>query len=169
MHLTAEKSYLVLSSDGVFERMELQDVCNLFHASAFLGLEKRGEKLDLQLLADTIVESALTSGSFDNLAVLIYPLELSGKIIFISRDMGTKSLIRGLLLYLINFFYFLESVEHHTGDRNGFMISFIKIRISFHISFISIWKNVMVLNLFGVGLDYEPFSFFICKNESIFS
>ena len=73
-------SYLVITSDGVFERMKLQDVCSLFHGSAFLGLKKRGEKLDVQLLADAIVESALNSGSVDNLAALVYPLEFSGKL-----------------------------------------------------------------------------------------
>ena len=104
IHLTVEHSYLVITSDGIFERMKLQDVCNLFHQNVFLNLTRDGEKLGSQILADAIVDSALKSGSFDNLAALVYPLEFSGKRCSISYGTETKIVfLDHVLSFVVNF------------------------------------------------------------------
>ncbi|XVE77828.1 hypothetical protein DITRI_Ditri13aG0093700 [Diplodiscus trichospermus] len=74
--LTANDSYLVVGSDGVFEKMSLQDVCDLLwevknHATV-------GSRLSSSCslsLADCLVNTAFEKGSMDNMAAVVVPLE----------------------------------------------------------------------------------------------
>lgn len=68
--LTANDSYLVAASDGVFEQMSSQDVCDL------LWEESRNDETvsSSYSLADYVVGTAFERGSMDNLAAVVVPL-----------------------------------------------------------------------------------------------
>ncbi|KAH6555972.1 hypothetical protein KP509_1Z213100 [Ceratopteris richardii] len=76
--ITADNSFLIVASDGIFEQMNPQDVCNLLqdHYEQLPGTNHHfaGVMIDYNALADTIVQAAYASGSFDNLAAVLYPL-----------------------------------------------------------------------------------------------
>ncbi|XP_075640713.1 putative protein phosphatase 2C 51 [Castanea sativa] len=61
----ANDRFLVVSSDGIFESMTPQDVCDLIHDSSSCS--------PLSSLAECIVNSAFEKGSVDNLSVIVVP------------------------------------------------------------------------------------------------
>ncbi|KAL6007246.1 hypothetical protein ACLOJK_032742 [Asimina triloba] len=73
--LTSNDSYLVTATDGVFEKMTMQDICDLL-----CDLDKRDSGraesvcTNGQHLADCIVNTAFERGSMDNIAAVIVPL-----------------------------------------------------------------------------------------------
>ncbi|XP_075100732.1 putative protein phosphatase 2C 51 isoform X1 [Nicotiana tabacum] len=76
-HMTTEDCYLVIGSDGIFERMNPQDVCDILHG----GHAKENEtSIDSSFcpssssLADCIVQNAFSKGSSDNLSVVVIPM-----------------------------------------------------------------------------------------------
>ncbi|KAK1412580.1 hypothetical protein QVD17_33952 [Tagetes erecta] len=75
--LAANDSYLVATSDGVVEKLGPQDVCDLFwelHTRA--PLELQYSPSCSYSLADCIVDTALESGSMDNVAAVVVPFGL---------------------------------------------------------------------------------------------
>uniref|UniRef100_A0A3Q7H2U9 PPM-type phosphatase domain-containing protein n=1 Tax=Solanum lycopersicum TaxID=4081 RepID=A0A3Q7H2U9_SOLLC len=65
--LSIEDWYVVIGSDGIFERMSPQDVCDILHDNK--------DKIDSSSsLADCIVHNAFRKGSGDNLSVIVIPL-----------------------------------------------------------------------------------------------
>ncbi|CBI25040.3 probable protein phosphatase 2C 51 isoform X1 [Vitis vinifera] len=65
--LTANDSYLVVASDGIFESLTPDDICD------FIGHQKSGLSSSSSL-ADCIVDIAFEKGSTDNLSVIVVPL-----------------------------------------------------------------------------------------------
>lgn len=77
--LTANDSYLVAASDGVFEKLSLQDVCDLLwevheHSPQRLRLSSSCS----YSLANCIVNAAFEEGSMDNMAAVVVPFVPSG-------------------------------------------------------------------------------------------
>lgn len=77
--LTNNDSYLVVASDGIFEKMTTQQVCDL------LWVEKTRLQLKLEptvtstrSLAEQIVQAAFESGSMDNLSAVVIQLGFTG-------------------------------------------------------------------------------------------
>ncbi|KAI3979807.1 hypothetical protein MKX01_013902 [Papaver californicum] len=73
--LTINDSYLVAASDGVFEKMTTQDICDLLSGVHMQG----GENPEIisscmYSWADCIVNTAFEEGSMDNLAAVVVPL-----------------------------------------------------------------------------------------------
>ncbi|XP_015166553.1 putative protein phosphatase 2C 50 [Solanum tuberosum] len=73
--LSTEDWYVVIGSDGIFERMSPQDVCDILHE----GHDKENKtSIDSSScpysLADCIVHNAFSKGSGDNLSVILIPL-----------------------------------------------------------------------------------------------
>ncbi|KAF5738864.1 hypothetical protein HS088_TW12G00058 [Tripterygium wilfordii] len=72
--LTINDSYAVAASDGVFEKLSLQDVCDVIwkvsHGTMRSGLSSSCS----YSLADCIVNTAFEKGSMDNVAVVVVPL-----------------------------------------------------------------------------------------------
>ncbi|VVB06715.1 unnamed protein product [Arabis nemorensis] len=74
--LAANDSYLVVSSDGIFEKLEVQDVCDRLwevnnQTSSGAGLPSYCSIS----LADCLVNTALEKGSMDNMAAVVVPLK----------------------------------------------------------------------------------------------
>lgn len=73
--LSTEDWYVVIGSDGIFERMSPQDVCDNLHDGH--GKENK-TSIDSSScpssLADCIVHNAFSKGSGDNLSVIVIPL-----------------------------------------------------------------------------------------------
>lgn len=65
-HLNADSRFLVVSTDGTFESLTAQAVCDLIHDS--------GSCLASSSLAECIVNRAFEKGSKDNLSVIVVPL-----------------------------------------------------------------------------------------------
>ncbi|KAK6937572.1 Protein kinase domain [Dillenia turbinata] len=77
--LTANDSYLVAASDGIFEKLSTQDVCDLLWAVH--GRSTLRSKLPPSCsysLADCIVDTAFERGSMDNLAAVVVQLKATG-------------------------------------------------------------------------------------------
>ncbi|XP_062143587.1 uncharacterized protein LOC133851268 isoform X3 [Alnus glutinosa] len=73
--LAMNDSYLVAASDGVFEKLSLQDVCDLLWEIQSHGtLRSELSAACLYSLADCIVNAAFEKGSLDNLAAVVVPL-----------------------------------------------------------------------------------------------
>ncbi|RXH92576.1 hypothetical protein DVH24_033472 [Malus domestica] len=77
--LTVNDTYLVATSDGVFEKQSLQDVCDLLWEAR----SRHPTKLELYSagsysLADRIVSTAFEKGSMDNMAAVVVPLASFG-------------------------------------------------------------------------------------------
>lgn len=71
--------YLVIASDGIFESLALQDVCDLLQNSEIHESEvSNNSSLCSSSLADCIVNTALRNGSMDNLSAIVVPLGLAG-------------------------------------------------------------------------------------------
>ncbi|XP_062085386.1 uncharacterized protein LOC133791475 [Humulus lupulus] len=78
--LTANDSYLVAASDGLFEKLSLQDVCDLIWEVR--NHDHRRSELSTSCsysLADCIVNNAFEKGSMDNVATVVVPLERLNK------------------------------------------------------------------------------------------
>ncbi|MCO5563012.1 hypothetical protein L7F22_016648 [Adiantum nelumboides] len=81
--LTAEDSLLIITSDGIFETMRPQDVCNLLQDmknsvnSSLLDNKLTDLRFSYESLANAVVEAAYSSGSYDNLAAIVCPLTSS--------------------------------------------------------------------------------------------
>ncbi|XP_057514965.1 putative protein phosphatase 2C 76 isoform X2 [Actinidia eriantha] len=79
--LTANDSYLVISSDGIFESLNPKHVCELLQGTHSGGSEKSKRKPSCSSessLADCIVREAFEKGSTDNLSVVVVPLRSAG-------------------------------------------------------------------------------------------
>lgn len=70
--MTANDSYLVAASDGVFEKLSSQDVCDLI-SEVQQGHDPAGFRCTYSV-ADCIVNSAVEKGSMDNVATVVVPL-----------------------------------------------------------------------------------------------
>ena len=64
--LDVNDRFLVVSSDGIFESMTPQDVCDLIHDSSSCSPSSS--------LAKCVVNIAFEKGSVDNLSVIVVPL-----------------------------------------------------------------------------------------------
>lgn len=73
--LTANDSYLVAASDGVFEKLRPQDVCDLLWELRTHGPISSS---CLYSLADCIVNTAFEKGSTDNMAAVVVPFRSTG-------------------------------------------------------------------------------------------
>ncbi|XP_059625186.1 probable protein phosphatase 2C 51 [Cornus florida] len=72
--LTANDSYLVVASDGIFESLSPQNVCDLL-SDAHLHRNRRLKlPSSCSSLADCIVRTAFERGSTDNLSVVVVPM-----------------------------------------------------------------------------------------------
>ncbi|KAH7577592.1 hypothetical protein JRO89_XS01G0271400 [Xanthoceras sorbifolium] len=73
--LTANDSYLVAASDGVFEKLSLQDVCDILWEKHTQGTIESGFASSCSYsLADCLVNAAFEKGSMDNVAAVVVPL-----------------------------------------------------------------------------------------------
>ncbi|XP_031373525.1 uncharacterized protein LOC116188362 isoform X3 [Punica granatum] len=76
--LNINDSYLVAASDGVFEELSPQDVCDILWEAQGHGNSRSEISSSCSYsLADCIVETALERGSMDNMAAVVVPLQLS--------------------------------------------------------------------------------------------
>ncbi|XP_062197155.1 uncharacterized protein LOC133900076 isoform X2 [Phragmites australis] len=73
--LSANDSFLIASSDGIFEKMTMQDVCDLMlHVKLRANRELGSFDSTQQNLADYVVHLALQKGTTDNVAAVVVPL-----------------------------------------------------------------------------------------------
>ncbi|XP_022145963.1 uncharacterized protein LOC111015293 isoform X2 [Momordica charantia] len=73
--LTTNDSYLVASSDGIFEKLSSQDVCDLMWEIHNDGMSSSEHYPSCSYsLADCIVSTAFERGSMDNMAAIVVPL-----------------------------------------------------------------------------------------------
>lgn len=94
--LKANDSYLVATSDGVFEKMDAQDVCDLFwELHTHSALELQYNPSCSYSLADCIVDTALERGSMDNVAAVVVPLGLENLPTGRSREIGVQNYVDG--------------------------------------------------------------------------
>ncbi|KAL5068174.1 hypothetical protein RYX36_019061 [Vicia faba] len=74
--LTANDSYLVAASDGVFEKLSVQNVCDLlWEVHRFRDMRSECTSSSSYSLADLIIDAAFEKGSMDNMAAVVVPLE----------------------------------------------------------------------------------------------
>lgn len=74
--LLANDSYLVVSSDGIFEKLEVQDVCDrLGEVNNQTSSGAREPSYCSTSLADCLVNTAFDKGSMDNMAAVVVPLK----------------------------------------------------------------------------------------------
>lgn len=77
--LTTNDSYLVVASDGMFEKLSLQDVCDLLWEVHSHGTERHGLSYSCSYsLAECLVNTAIEKGTTDNVAAVVVPLESIG-------------------------------------------------------------------------------------------
>lgn len=77
--LTGNDSYLVAATDGVFEKLTTQDICDILWDVHMHGNGKSEFcSTGAQSLADCIVNTAFAKGSMDNIAAVVVPLRSSG-------------------------------------------------------------------------------------------
>ncbi|CAN8253879.1 unnamed protein product [Cochlearia groenlandica] len=74
--ILANDSYLVVSSDGIFEKLELQDVCDRLWEVNNQTSSRAGVPSYCSIsLADCLVNNAFKKGSMDNMAAIVVPLK----------------------------------------------------------------------------------------------
>lgn len=74
--LTANDSYIVAASDGVFENQSPQDVCDiLWIAQSHVIARSELPSSCSFSLADCIVDATFEKGSMDNMAVVVVPVQ----------------------------------------------------------------------------------------------
>ncbi|PON94973.1 Protein phosphatase [Trema orientale] len=90
--LTANDSYLVAASDGIFEKLSLQDVCDLLWEVRSHGPRRSELSASCSYsLADCIVDTAFEKGSMDNVAAVVVPVSSAG----FSENLMKERLNRG--------------------------------------------------------------------------
>nr|CAB3490154.1 unnamed protein product [Digitaria exilis] len=73
--LSENDTFLVASSDGIFEKMTMQDVCDLMlHAKLHVNQDLGSSAITQHNLADYVVRVALQKGTTDNVAAVVVPL-----------------------------------------------------------------------------------------------
>uniref|UniRef100_A0A7N0VI25 PPM-type phosphatase domain-containing protein n=1 Tax=Kalanchoe fedtschenkoi TaxID=63787 RepID=A0A7N0VI25_KALFE len=73
--LTANDSYLVVASDGLFESLSTQDVCDLlWETEKHDNTQSQLSVVCSYALADCLVNTAFSQGSTDNIATAVVPL-----------------------------------------------------------------------------------------------
>ncbi|XP_021898011.1 probable protein phosphatase 2C 51 [Carica papaya] len=73
--LSVNDSYLVVASDGVFEKLSLLDVCDILWEESSRDRTRSGLSSScLFSLADCLVNTAFEKGSMDNMAAVLVPL-----------------------------------------------------------------------------------------------
>ncbi|KAG8376128.1 hypothetical protein BUALT_Bualt09G0031100 [Buddleja alternifolia] len=72
--LSANDSYLVVASDGIFESLSPEDVCNLLDGEGDNKSSIKHFPSQPASAADFIVQTAYVKGSSDNLSVVVVPL-----------------------------------------------------------------------------------------------
>lgn len=73
--LSENDTFLVASSDGIFEKMTMQDVCDLMlHAKLRVNQDLGSSAITQHNLADYVVRVALQKGTTDNVAAVVVPL-----------------------------------------------------------------------------------------------
>ncbi|XP_022684859.1 uncharacterized protein LOC101768355 isoform X1 [Setaria italica] len=73
--LSDNDTFLVASSDGIFEKMTMQDVCDLMlHAKFHVNQDFGSSAITQHNLADYVVRVALQKGTTDNVAAVVVPL-----------------------------------------------------------------------------------------------
>ncbi|XVF80840.1 hypothetical protein PTKIN_Ptkin15bG0107400 [Pterospermum kingtungense] len=91
LSLTANDSYLVVGSDGVFEKMSLQDVCDLlWEVKNHATIGSRLSSSCSLSLADCLVNTAFKKGSMDNMAAVVVPLGS----VYLSQSLLTERCVR---------------------------------------------------------------------------
>lgn len=77
--LTANDSYVIAASDGVFEKLSPQDICDILWEpiSQFTTPPELSSSCSYSL-ADCIVNAAFQRGSMDNLAAIMIPVRAPG-------------------------------------------------------------------------------------------
>lgn len=74
--LSINDSYLVVASDGIFEKMNTQDICNLLlEAQRQINHSMEYLPANVHALALAIVDAAFDRGSMDNLAAVVLALD----------------------------------------------------------------------------------------------
>ncbi|XP_023638549.1 uncharacterized protein LOC17887207 isoform X2 [Capsella rubella] len=74
--LLANDSYLVVSSDGIFEKLEVQEVCDrLWEVNNQTSSGAGAPSYCSISLADCLVNTAFEKGSMDNMAAVVVPLK----------------------------------------------------------------------------------------------
>ncbi|GER24868.1 protein phosphatase 2C family protein [Striga asiatica] len=71
-HFTNENSFLIVTSDGVFETLAPENVCEIVHTI----FESSSEYITKSSLAERIIRSAFRSGSTDNLSAIVISVML---------------------------------------------------------------------------------------------
>ncbi|CAL4980383.1 unnamed protein product [Urochloa decumbens] len=73
--LSENDTFLVASSDGIFEKMTMQDVCDLMlHAKLHVNQDLGSSAITQNNLADYVLRVALQKGTTDNVAAVVVPL-----------------------------------------------------------------------------------------------
>ncbi|XP_050236552.1 uncharacterized protein LOC126686518 isoform X2 [Mercurialis annua] len=73
--LTTNDTYLVVASDGLFEKLSLQNVCDILWDVSSHGIMRSELSSSCSLsLAECLVNTAFEKGSLDNVATVIVPL-----------------------------------------------------------------------------------------------
>ncbi|KAK4492507.1 hypothetical protein RD792_003318 [Penstemon davidsonii] len=90
-HLTANDSYVIAASDGVFEKLSPQDICDmLWEPLSHLTMSPELNSSCSYSLADCIVHNAFERGSMDNLAAVMLPVRASGSFEASLKDRSYK-------------------------------------------------------------------------------
>ncbi|KAJ0974079.1 hypothetical protein J5N97_016044 [Dioscorea zingiberensis] len=73
--ITNNDSYLVVASDGIFEKLTTQEVCDLlWDREISVNMNSEFIPAIRQTLADFIIKNAFERGSMDNMATIVVPL-----------------------------------------------------------------------------------------------
>ncbi|KAL3849901.1 hypothetical protein ACJIZ3_011783 [Penstemon smallii] len=90
-HLMANDSYVIAASDGVFEKLSPQDICDmLWEPLSHLTMSPELNSSCSYSLADCIVHNAFERGSMDNLAAVMLPIRASGSFEASLKDRSYK-------------------------------------------------------------------------------
>lgn len=77
--LTTNDSYLIAASDGIFEKLSSQEVCDLlWEVHVHPNMRSRFSSSCSYSLAECIVNAAFEEGSMDNMAAVVVPLRSTG-------------------------------------------------------------------------------------------
>ncbi|KAL8170302.1 hypothetical protein V2J09_022106 [Rumex salicifolius] len=115
--LTANDSYLVAASDGVFETLDAQDVCDLlWEAQNENPLKSKFSPACSYSLADCVVNTAFEKGSRDNIASIVVPLKPTGLLNTFYKD--TYTINKGV----VNSFPNSRESNRHGGDHSSALV-----------------------------------------------
>lgn len=102
-HITMNDTYLIAASDGIFEKLTMQEVCDLlWYEKVKANAQSEYSNNMPYSLADLLVNTAFERGAIDNMAAVVIPLKPNSiSRIYVENEFNVEEISGSSSLHLL--------------------------------------------------------------------